>query len=99
LSLQTLSGSPYTNFYLLFTFEVLNILLFEIFLIRLVDLVFFLIKRNEEGFWEGYGSFAEDNWNISRSYLGSECAFRCHFFTVSLYDEVAIISDIVIIFH
>jgi hypothetical protein len=35
LSLQTPSGSPNTNFWLLFTFEVLNILLFEIIFISI----------------------------------------------------------------
>jgi hypothetical protein len=38
------------------------------------------LKRKEEGFWEGYGSFSLDNWTFSRSYLRSECVFRCHFF-------------------
>jgi hypothetical protein len=36
LCLQTPSGSPHTNFYLLFTFEVLNILLFR------VSIIFFM---------------------------------------------------------
>jgi hypothetical protein len=42
--------------------------------------------------------FAWDNWTFNRTYLESECVFRCHFLQYFyLYDEVATISDIVII--
>jgi hypothetical protein len=59
----------------------------------------FFLKGRKKDFGKVMGVFLRIIGPLAEAIQGPSVYFDVIFFTVSLYDEVAIISDIVIIFH